>query len=178
MHVSIRDATLRAAGFDDLGEGLRHFGLDSVELEVGRDLRVRALAPAPRRTHLFLNDGGDVTELAAQMESTGFRVPAFLLASDFQRARPGGGDRLARAGGRDGGAAPRVPVVRIDAILRAKQDLPAEVRGVLRPERARQVLDGTDGQPVDLGIENHGAKGNTRAFLDALLASVDSPAWA
>jgi sugar phosphate isomerase/epimerase len=174
MYVSIRDATVRAAGFGDLGEGLRHFGLDGIELQVGRDFRVPALAPAPERPHLFLSDDGDVDRLAAQMRETGIRVWGFLLPSDF--STPDQATEIAwHVRVVEVAARLQVPVVRIDAILRAKQDLPIEEYAAFFAESVRRVLDETNGRAVDLGIENHGAKGNTRAFLDALLASIDSP---
>ena len=45
MEISIRDATLMAAGFRAVGEGLDFLGLSSVELAVDRDHQVSAIRP-------------------------------------------------------------------------------------------------------------------------------------
>lgn len=174
MHVSIRDDTLRATGFENLAEGLRYYGLAGVELAVNRDFRVHAITPTADRPHLYLHNDDDVARLGEQSVQTGFRIAAFLLPNNFNApdidAELAWIVRVVEVAARLD-----VPAVRIDAIMHGERDLPLEEREEIFARGVRHILERTEGLAVDLGIENHGFQGNDPAFLDGLMARVGSP---
>lgn len=173
MHVSIRDATLLAAGFESIGQGLATLGLTAVELAVDRDLRVRAIHPTPQRPMLPIATNDAVEEVRRHLEDAGVTVSAFLLSNDFGRedldAEVGWVIRAVEAAGALG-----VPVVRLDARMSGEHN-PGDGRVDRFADAVRRVLAATPDAPVDLGVENHGVQGNDPAFLDGLLARVSDP---
>lgn len=173
MYVSVRDATLMAAGFPTLREGLRTLGLTAVELAVDRNFEVAAIEPAPDRDRLPLQTDDDVAELRRHLEDTGVSVCGFLLANDFGREDLDGEiawvTRVVEAA-----CALGVPVVRIDAILSGEHALSPPERQARFADAIGRVLRATDGLEVSLGIENHGRQGNDPAFLEGLLAAVNN----
>jgi sugar phosphate isomerase/epimerase len=174
MHVSIRDDTLLAIGFDTIEEGLRHYGLTAVELVVNREFRVHSLSAESAPSFLYIDNDTEVEVLRRQANESGFRIAAFLLANNFNA--PDIERELAwivRVV--EVAARLNVPAVRIDAIMHGERELPAEEREAIFSRGVRHVLDNTAALPVDLGIENHGFQGNDPAFLDGLLASINSP---
>ncbi|MDX1934804.1 MAG: sugar phosphate isomerase/epimerase family protein [Capsulimonadales bacterium] len=174
MYVSIRDEMVLSTGFDSLAQGLKFFGLNAVELNVGRDFRVRALTPTEDRPFLYLDRDEDVRQLGEQASASGIRISALLMGNNFNA--PDLGTELAWAVRTIRAAADLgIPAVRIDAIMHGERDLPTAQRQDIFARGVRTVLNGTDGLPVDLGIENHGFQGNDPEFLDGLMERVASP---
>ncbi|NLC57486.1 MAG: sugar phosphate isomerase/epimerase [Armatimonadetes bacterium] len=179
MHVSIRDATLQAGGFESIRQGLTALGISAVELSVGRDYQVTAVVPTPGRPTLPIETDDDVEELRRHLEDAGVTVPAFLLSNDFGREdldrEIAWVTRVVEAAG-----ALQIPVVRIDALMRlpAAPPDPGQAREAHLERFAtavRRILDATPDAPVDLGIENHGVQGNDPAFLEGLLDRAADP---
>jgi sugar phosphate isomerase/epimerase len=174
MYVSIRDDILLATGFQSIAEGLRYYDIEGIELSVDRNFRCHAIAPAPDRPHLFLNDDGDVARLGEQAAQAGARISGFLLPNNFNapdiETELAWIVRVVEAAARLG-----VPAVRIDAIMQGERELPLQEREEIFARGVRHVLEKTEGLPVDLGIENHGFQGNDPAFLDGMMALVPSP---
>ncbi len=173
MYISIRDDIVLATGFNRLDEGLRHYGLDAVELAVDREYRVRAVSPDAGDFVKIDTDEG-VEALQAQCRSAGVRVSALLMPNNFNA--PDRDVEIAWAVrtvhvAKELGA----PAVRIDAIMHGERDIPLEQRQEIVAAAIREILARTEGVPVDLGIENHGFQGNDPAFLTGLMDRVGSP---
>jgi sugar phosphate isomerase/epimerase len=174
MEISIRDATLVAAGFRTVGEGLDFLGLSSVELAVDRDHQVSAIRPGENYRRMPIETDDDVEELRRHLEDTGVTVSAFLLSNDFGRAdldrEIAWVTRTVEAAGALG-----IPVVRIDAVMHGEHDRPVDERQRRFVEVVTRILNATAEMEVCLGIENHGAQGNDPAFLSGLFAEVGHP---
>lgn len=171
MYVSIRDATLLAAGFPTLAEGLRAVGLQAIELAVDSDLCVKAIRPDGGPARLSLRTDAGVEELRRHLDDAGAAVSTLLLPFDFDR--PAADQEVARmARAVEAAAGLGVPVVRIG---RAAGDSSAEPSAALQQSIAgvaERVLRATAGCDVDLAIENHGPAGNDPAFLQEIFDRV------
>ena len=171
MYVSIRDDTLLATGFDDIADGLKYYGIQGVELAVKRDFQVRSVNPGGGNAFLDLSDCIDVAELVMGAEEAEVRISGFLLANDFNATdRKKELDWIVHVV--EVAAKLSVPVVRIDAIMSGERDLPLEKRAEIFAAGVTEVIQRTEGVPVDLGIENHGFQGNDPDFLDELMCHV------
>lgn len=173
MFVSIRDAVILPTGFDNLHEALTFYNLRGVEMVVSKDYSVNALTPTPEQPRLFLDREEDVARLERQARGSDLKITAFLLANDFSAAdvkkELDWVTRVVEVSGKIG-----VPAVRIDAIMSKEQELPLEKRQEIFAAAVREILDRTKSSKVDLGIENHGSKGNDPVFLDGLMKAVGS----
>lgn len=173
MYASIRDGIV-LHGWPEIGQGLEALGLEAVELEVTRDMKVRNIAPIDGQEWATLDSEQAISSYAEHLASAGVRASAFMLANDFNRADFRAEEdwviEVVKAA-----ASLAIPAVRIDAIMTGETDLPLEQRVTRFADSMKRVLDETDYHIVELGIENHGFQGNDPDFLDKVLASVGSP---
>lgn len=161
MFVSMRDAYIGSEEFATPIEGLRHLGVDAVEVNLGRDFAVRSLDSSEK---VVLRTDNDVKAFRQRAEKLGVRICALLTACDFSS-----GDAesnvafVARAieiADLLGASA-----VRIDSAMSKERELDFEARVKLFADGLSEALKRTSGSKVALGIENHGFQGNNLAFL-------------
>ena len=173
MYLSVRDDVVRHAGWPTLMAGLRELDIPTVELSVNRECGVSALEPVDGRTGFCLSDESDLIQLRSHFRERGIGISAFLVSNDFNAPDRDAEIRwvvkVVRAAGALG-----VPAVRVDAIMTGEHDLPPQRRRQVIVDSVLQVLEATDGVPVDLGMENHGVQGNDPAFVQGLLDAVGS----
>lgn len=171
MYVSVRDDTVKAAGFGTLLEGLQAMGIGSIELCFARDRSVASLTAGRR---FPLATPGDAQAYRRHLAENGISVSALLAANNF-----GAGDSGpeiswcvdAIRGAEWLGA----PAIRADTIMRtaAPEDRDARVRRYVAA--MREVLRQTEGSGVAVGMENHGAPGNDPEFLAGVLHAIPGP---
>ena len=170
MHVSIRDGYVADTVFPTPIEGLRHLGLDAVEINLGRDFAVQALDANEK---VFLRTDDDAKAFRQRVEKLGVRICGVLTACDFSA-----GDLesnvawIARAIEIAGllGA----PCVRVDSAMAKERELDFEARVKIFAEGLGAALKRTADSTVTLGIENHGFQGNNLAFLLNVFQEVGS----
>jgi sugar phosphate isomerase/epimerase len=171
MYVSVRDDTVRAAGFGTLLEGLRAMGIDSVELSFSRDRTVASLTDDRR---FPLATAADGEAYRKHLGDNGVSVSGLLVANNF--------------GATD--CAPEVawcvdaihgaewlgtPAIRADTIMRTETPEDREARVQRYVAAMRQVLRQTEGSRVAVGMENHGPQGNDPEFLAGVLEAIPDP---
>ncbi|CEK14537.1 sugar phosphate isomerase/epimerase family protein [Chthonomonas calidirosea] len=174
MFVSIRDEIVFAAGYKQLGEGLKDLGFQAVELLVLRDDTVPALLPVEGKERLRVSSAEELAELKRQAESLNVQVCALCMGNNFNAA-----DREAEVSWAvrtvEAAAQLGIPVVRIDPLLKGEPHRAAEEAQTLVVSALNEILQRTAGIEVDLGIENHGSVGNDPDFLGYVLSAVHSP---
>lgn len=165
MYVSIRDEIMMGGGFASVAEGLAFLGLDGVEVALRRDYTVRAIVPTDDKPRLRIDQEDDVARLVDQFHATGTHMTAFLIPNNFNSPEIDSEIawvvRAIEVAARLG-----APAVRIDAIMEGETKLPLADREQIFGKAIRSVLEKTRGLNVDLGIENHGVKGNDPDFLE------------
>ncbi len=170
MYVSVRDCHLPM--FGSVKAGLQAMGLDAVELSYDRDKSVMTIDGSTQKESLA--DKAAIEAFAYKCAGNKIRPVAFLLANNF-----GAEDLNAELewviGAIKTAGQLKMPAVRIDAIMSTERDWPLEKRIQHFADCMAKVLDATDGTNVQMGIENHGGKGNEPEFLDAVLNKVNSP---
>ncbi|HLH80816.1 MAG TPA: sugar phosphate isomerase/epimerase family protein [Chthonomonas sp.] len=174
MFVSIRDEIVFAAGYKQLGEGLKDLGYQAVELLVQRDDTVPALQPVEGKERLRLSGEEGLAELKRQAEGVGVQICALCMGNNFNaadwEAEISWAVRTVEAAASLG-----VPVVRIDPLLKGEPHRsPAETQALV-VRALSEILQRTADSGVDLGIENHGGIGNDPEFLGYVLSTVNSP---
>jgi sugar phosphate isomerase/epimerase len=173
IEVTIRDPMLLSTGVDNIAEGLKMFGINGVEMAVGRDYMMNAILPTDDRRKLHLDQDDDVKRLADQLATSGTHITAFLIGNNFN-ARDIAGElawvvRVVQVANTLG-----VPAIRIDAIMEGGDRIPVDQRQDIFARCVNHILMNTEGVPVDLGIENHGTQGNNPDFLLGLINRVGS----
>jgi sugar phosphate isomerase/epimerase len=173
MYVSIRDVIALETGFDSLHEALTYYDLDAVEVNVKRDFSLTALQPTREEPRLFIDRDEGVEKLERQTKGAGLRISAFLLSNDFNTPSLDRElDWVVRVVEVAGGLG--IPAVRVDAIMSNEKDLPLDRRQDIFAKAVHTILERTPHSKVELGIENHGGKGNDPEFLDGLMKRVGS----
>jgi len=170
MILSLRDSMVGEEVFPTRIEGLRHLGVNAIELNLARDFTVHALDSNEK---IALNTGDDIAAFKRRVEELGVYICAVLTACDFSA-----GDMeeniawIARAIEIAGllGA----PVVRIDSAMSKERELDFEARVALFVQGLKGALDRTSDSKVTLGVENHGFQGNNLAFLLNVFQQVGS----
>jgi sugar phosphate isomerase/epimerase len=161
MYVSLRDSMLGEKTFPTILDGMRHLGVDALELNLGRDFAVRALDSNEK---VFLRTDDEARAYREHAEKLGLRICSVLTACDFSA-----GDMesniawIARAievADLLGSSA-----VRIDSAMSKERELDFEARVKIFAEGLGGALERTPNSKVTLGIENHGFQGNNLAFL-------------
>ncbi len=168
MYPSIRDDMLGV--FESPLAGLRHLGLDAIELEIDRDLRVVGLDGGER---IDLGTDSARREYGAVLSANNIRVAGLLTMCDFSAADPESNVAwMARAVeiAADLGA----DNVRVDTAMTEEQSHSFGYRVDVFVRDLGEVIGRTPGIPVALGMENHGFQGNNLAFLLNIIQDIDS----
>lgn len=160
MYCSVRDCMVAIDEFPSPAEGMRHLGVDAVEIALSSDLDVLAM---DSKATLKLASDADAHAYRAHLESLGIRPVAFLTACDFSAGTPESNAAwVARA--IELADILGMPAVRIDSAMHRERELDFETRVALFAEGLGEALERTKGSKVALGIENHGYQGNNLAF--------------
>lgn len=160
MYISVRDWLVSHGEFASPIEGMRHLGVDGVEVELREDFSVPAMDSTKRLT---LKSDSDAKAYKKHLDGLGVRACCFLTARDFSA-----GDAqsniawVARAIELADTLA--MPSIRIDSAMRKERELDFGTRVELFAQGLRGALERTAGSKVALGIENHGFQGNNLAF--------------
>jgi len=161
MYVSLRDSMLGEKTFPTILDGMRHLGVDALELNLGRDFAVRAL---DSKDTVLLRTDDEAKAYRAHAEGLGLRICSVLTACDFSA-----GDMesnvawIARA--IEVADLLGASAVRIDSAMSKERELDFEARVKIFAEGLGGALERTPNSKVTLGIENHGFQGNNLAFL-------------
>ncbi len=160
MYVSIRDCMVMGEEFATPAEGLKHLGVEAVEIALSQDFEVGAMDSNEKIT---LASDSDAKAYKEHLDGLGIVPCCFLTANDFSV-----GDLEAsiawEARAIELAHAISMPCVRIDAAMSRERDLDFEERVQLFSDGLGGALERTAGSPVTLGIENHGYQGNNLAF--------------
>ena len=171
MYVSVRDDTVKAAGFGTLLEGLRTMGIASVELSFARDRSV-ALLTEDRRFPLATT--ADAEAYRRHLAENGVSLSALLVANNFGAADPN--PEIAWCVDAIRGAVwLGAPAIRADTIMRTETPEDREARIQRYVAAMWEVLRQTEGSRVAVGMENHGAQGNDPEFLAGVLQAIPDP---
>ena len=173
MYPSIRDVNLIHGGFENIAEGLSYLGLDAIEVNIDREMKVRAISPTKQRPEFVLNSAEAIEDYKNHLAEHRVRATSFLVANNFNAddvaAEIDWVVRVVNAAHALG-----MPVVRIDAAMRGERELPFEERTQRFVSCMKEVVAQTSDTDVELGIENHGRQGNDPQFLKAVLEAVGS----
>ena len=160
MYCSVRDCMVAMDEFSSPVEGMRHLGVDAIEIALSHDFEVMAMDS--RQTVRLVSDV-DARAYKKHLEGLGLRGTAFLTACDFSAhgfeanvAWVARAIELAELLG--------MPAVRIDSAMAQERELDFETRVHIFAKGLGGALERTSGSPVALGIENHGYQGNNLAF--------------
>lgn len=160
MYCSVRDCMVMGDEFASPIEGMRHLGVDSVEIALSNDYKVCAL---DSKEEIALLSDADAAAYKKHLDALGLRPTAFLTACDFSA-----GDAesnvawVARA--IELADVLGMPAVRIDSAMHRERELDFGTRVELFAQGLGGALARTAGSKVALGIENHGFQGNNLAF--------------
>ncbi|HPO16326.1 MAG TPA: sugar phosphate isomerase/epimerase family protein [Candidatus Hydrogenedentes bacterium] len=161
MYVSVRDGMVGGDTFASPIEGLKHLGVDAVELNLARDFSVQ---PLDGKDKVILKTDEDAKAFRQNTEKLGIRICSVLTACDFSAGDMESNTAwIARAieiADLLGASA-----VRIDSAMAKERELDFEARVKLFAEGLTGALQRTANSKVALGIENHGFQGNNLAFL-------------
>lgn len=173
MYVAVRDVHLPGV-FGTIKAGLDAMGIDAVELTYERDRSTPSLDTAIAGAKESLADKDAINHFAYKCKGLKIKPSSFILSNNF------GADDIkaeldwvisaVRAAGQLG-----IKAVRIDAIMSTQNEWTLEKRTTHFADCMKQILDATHDLHVNLGIENHGPKGNEQEFLDTVVDSVKSP---
>lgn len=171
MYVSVRDDTVRAAGFGTLLEGLQAMGITSIELSFARDRTVSSLTGDQR---LPLATTAEAESYRRHLNEHGITVSALLVANNFGAAEVA--PEIAWCVEAIHGAEwLGAPAIRADTIMRGSGLEEREARVQRYVAAMRQVLQQTEGSRVAIGMENHGPQGNDPEFLAGVLEAIPDP---
>ncbi len=172
MYISVRDVHLPPV-FGSIKAGLEAMGINSVELNYGRDRTVASL-DATNGAQESLADKAAIEAYAYKCKGLNIKVSSLLMSNNF-----GNPDLDAEIdwtiSAINAAARLGAKVVRIDAIMHLEGDWPFEKRIQRFADAMARVLDATSDTDVEMGIENHGKEGNNPEFLNAILDKVNSP---
>jgi len=160
MYTSIRHCQVATEDFASPVAGMRHLGVEAVEIELTREFEVCAM------------DAHDVVRLASdedaqaykkRLDGLGLRACCWLTACDFSEGDSEANVRwVARA--IELADVLGMPSVRIDSAMGRERELSFGARAELFAKNLGAALERTAGSAVTLGIENHGFQGNNLAF--------------
>ncbi len=160
MYCSVRDCMVMIDEFASPVEGMRHLGVDAMEIAIDQDYSVCAM---DAKTGIALTSDGAIREYKARLDALGLRGTAFLTACDFSMGTFDANVNWV-AGVIEMADALGMPCVRIDSAMRREQELDFGTRVELFATGLGAALERTRGSKVTLGIENHGYQGNNLAF--------------
>ena len=172
MYASIRDSSLLGAGYRSIADGAKALGLSGVEMDFSRQCAVRSPTQAGESFRLTSEEARQ--QFRAELDEAGIHVSALLLGNDFN-AEDLKSEVAWCVSAVDAAGALGIKAVRIDSAMRGGNELDLDTCVERFKRGVTQVLEATEASGVPLGIENHGAIGNQREFLDAVLDGVNSP---
>jgi len=160
MYLSIRDNMVAGDEFTSPVEGMRHLGVNAVEVKLSEEFDVYAM---DSKETIRLASDDDAKAYKKHLDGLGITACCFLTAKDFSVgdtesniAWEARAIELADAMG--------MPSVRIDSAMSKERELDFETRVKIFAEGLGGALERTTGSKVALGIENHGFQGNNLAF--------------
>ncbi len=160
MYVSIRDNMVSGEEFANPVEGMRHLGVEAVEIALSEDFTVNKM---DSREKISLETDDDAKAYGAHLAGLGVKPYAFLTAMDFSDGDMA--DKIAwEARAIEFADLVGMPCVRIDSAMARERELDFEERVRIFAEGLGGALERTAGSKVTLGIENHGFQGNNLAF--------------
>lgn len=172
MYASIRDAMVLNAGYRTILDGLNDLGLSATEMDFSRQCTVRALTLPGASFQLADEDSRE--QFRDHLAEHNVHVSALLLGNNFNVSdlskEVSWCVQAVNAASELG-----IKAVRIDSAMRDEENMDLDARVDRFTRGIKWLLEETAESGVPLGIENHGARGNEREFLDAVLDSVDSP---
>ena len=160
MYISLRDCMVNHGEFASPVEGMRHLGVEAVEIALERDFRVLVMDSSEK---IVLRTDEDAATYKKHLAGLGIRPCCFLTACDFSAGeRDANIQWIARA--LELAHILDMPVIRIDSAMSKERELDFEARVRLFAEGLGGALERTAGLSVAMGIENHGFQGNNLAF--------------
>ena len=170
MYLSIRDAMVAGGEFETPLAGLRHLGIDAVEVRLDAEFRAMSMDSSD----IFeMYDSTEADAYRSQLDGQGIRCCSLLTARDLSI---GSSDEhvewLTRAVEIAGALG--CESIRIDSMLSRENELRYGERVGLFCSILGEVVQQTGSSPVALAIENHGVGGNSLGFLMNVLEEVDS----
>ncbi len=170
MYISLRDCMVAGEEFSSPVEGMRHLGVEAVELELHEEFSVVAM---DSRKLIPLKTNKDALSFKSHLDSLGIRACCFLTARDFSVGDPETNKAwVARA--IELADLLGMASVRIDSAMRRERELDFQTRVELLAGGLRGAIERTAGSQVTLGVENHGFQGNNLAFHLNVYQAVDS----
>jgi sugar phosphate isomerase/epimerase len=161
------DATLRHVEAADCWAALKVIGAEGIEAAITPDLAFPRLFHPTRKYSAATPE--DVATLKADMQASGRRITAFLMATRFDVQPEEQTTWVVQAA--QAAQALGVPAIRID-IANHKPAASGFLQATV--ETLKQVLAGSESTGLVFGVENHGRTTNDPEFLDALFAGVGS----
>jgi len=165
MYVAIRDATVSWLGYKEIVAGVKDLGLQSFELDVGRELKSEPI--------LDISTESGRRTVVKMLEAENLRVCALYVSQDFTKENVEPEVKwvvdACKAASSLG-----VDAVRIDVPWSPKPGVAVEEYAKMMAKCIREVLGRTKDLDVSLGMENHGMLGNSRGFFQEILNDVKS----
>jgi len=151
-------------------EGLRHLGVDAVEIELSPDFEVCAMDSAAK---IRLTADTEAVAYRKHLDALNIRPASFLTARDFSVGDFEENVRwVARA--LELAAILGMDNIRIDSAMKRERELDFGRRVQIFAEGLGGALARTAGLTVAMGIENHGIQGNNLAFQLSVYKQVGS----
>jgi sugar phosphate isomerase/epimerase len=160
MYPSIRDCMVEIDQFTSPLEGMRHLGVEAVEVSLNSKFRVISV---DSKDEITLATDDDAKAYKKHLDGLGVTACCFLTARDFSEGSMEENiawvtRALELADAMD------MPVVRVDSAMAKERELDFGERVKLFAQGLGGALERTSGSKVTMGIENHGYQGNNLAF--------------
>lgn len=170
MYCSVRDWMVDVDEFQSPLAGMRHLGVDAVEIELTRDFEVRAM---DSRDRIRLATDSDAAAYRRHLETVKIRPTALLTSCDFGAVDFEASVRwMTRA--IEVADIIGAPVIRVDSLMTGERERTFGERVSLFVRGLGGALERTADSEVTLGIENHGVGGSNLAFHLNVYQTVDS----
>lgn len=170
MYPSLRDGTALSAGFTTIKEAVDGCGIPAVELSLDRSMAAPSVVSGD---HFTLDSSSAISAYKNHLAEHGVKPAGFLLANNFNApdvdAELAWIVRVLKAANAIG-----MPAIRIDSIMSGEREMPTPQRIDIFVNCLSKILMETNDLETAMGIENHGAGGNNREFLDGVFAGVGS----
>jgi sugar phosphate isomerase/epimerase len=160
MFVSVRDCMVTHGEFETPVAGMRHLGVEAVEIQLDHEFNVCAMDSMDT---VPLDTDAAAKDYRKHLEGLGIKPWCFLTARDFSA-----GDQEANiqwvARALELADIMGMPVIRIDSAMSKERELDFGARVDLFAHGLGEAIRRTAGSTVTMGIENHGYQGNNLAF--------------
>lgn len=168
MYLSIRDETIRTAGYTNLKEALKDLEIDSVEIAYKRKDEVIDLEG---RT-LDMKNENEREIFKKQFAENRIKISAFLMSNNFRNKdieeELSWAIRCIKFAQELG-----INIVRIDVLMEGERNISTEEAKNQAVKCLRYILENTEN--IELAIENHGFHANNPEFIFGVLKEVNSP---